>query len=73
MVLVAVEPVTMDTLPEFETLKSKALVLENQALASGLAFELLLKALALSSVSVETTMDAEYFGDDCVGDEPSTV
>ncbi len=73
MVLLAVEPATIETLPEFVTVKSKLLVLENQALASELAFELFLKALALSSVSVETTMGAEYLVDDWVGDEPSAV
>ena len=73
MALLPVEPPTIERLPEFVIEKSKLLALENQALASELAFELLLKALALSSVSVETTIELEYLLDDCVGDEPSTV
>ena len=45
----------------------------NHALFSALGFVLFLNALALSSVSVDTVMGAEYFFANCDGDEPSTV
>ena len=73
MVLMTELPATTERLPEFASVKSKFVVLENHALASELAFALFLKAFALSSSSVETIIGPEYFFDDCVGDEPSTV
>jgi len=73
MVLVTVLPATTLRLPEFARVKSKLVVLENQALASELGLALFLNALALSSASEATSMGPEYFFDDCVGDEPSTV
>jgi len=73
MVLVTVVPATTLRLPEFARVKSKFVVLENQALASELGLALFLNALALSSASEATSMGPEYFFDDCVGDEPSTV
>jgi hypothetical protein len=72
-VLLTEEPATTETLPELPSAKSKLLSLENHALATGLGFALFLKAWAFSSASVETLMGAEYFVDDCVGDDPSTV
>jgi len=73
MVLVMVLPATTLRLPEFARVKSKLVVLENHALASELGLTLFLKAFALSSASEATSMGPEYFFDDCVGDEPSTV
>jgi len=66
-------PAKTETLPEFVSVKSKPVVLENHALASELGLTLFLNALALSSASEATIMGPEYFFDDCVGDEPSTV
>ena len=66
-------PGTTEMLPELLSVKSKPLILENHALFSKLGFALLLKALALSNVSITTVTGAEYLFDDCVGDEPSTV
>ena len=65
-------PAMTETLPE-PSEKSNALVLANQALATELGFELFLKAWAFSSTSLEIVIGPEYFGDDCVGDEPSVV
>ena len=58
MVFLTEAPVTTETLPELPTVKSKLLIL---------------KAFALSSVSVETVIGPEYFLDDCFGEEPSIV
>ena len=73
MVFLTEAPVTSETLPELPTVKSKLLILENQALDSELGFALFLKALALSTVSVEIVIGPEYFLDDCFGEEPSIV
>jgi hypothetical protein len=62
-----------ETLPELLSVKSKPVVLENQALASELGFAVFLNALTLSNTSVEIVIGAEYLADDWVGDEPSTV
>ena len=67
------EPVTTETLPELPSAKSKLLILENHALATELGFALFLKAWALTRRSLVTVIGPEYFGDDCVGVEPSTV
>jgi hypothetical protein len=73
IVLVTVLPGATLTLPELARVKSKIVVLENHALASELGLVLLLNAFAFSSASEATSMGPEYFFDDCVGDEPSTV
>ena len=64
---------TMLELAELASEKSNVLVLANQALATELGFELVLKAWAFSNTSLEMVIGPEYFGDDCVGDEPSVV
>ena len=76
IVLLTEAPATTETLPELAELareKSNALVLANHALATELGFVPFLKALAFSSTSLEIVIGPEYFGDDCVGDEPSVV
>ena len=73
IVLLADDPTKTETSPGLLSVKSKPVVLENQALASELGFALFLKAFALSSSSVETIMGPEYFFDDCFGEEPSVV
>lgn len=73
IVLLADAPATTETLAELLSVKSKLLVLENHAFASGLGFALFLKAVALSHPSVESVIGPEYFFDSCVGDEPSVV
>ena len=71
--LLSDDPTKTERLPGLLRVKSKPVVLENQAFASKLGFALFLKALAFSRASVETVMGPEYFFDDCVGDEPSVV
>ena len=60
MVLLDEEPASNETLPELPRVKSKLLVLANQALAISLGFRLGLKALALRSASVEMVTGDEY-------------
>jgi len=73
IVLLTEAPAMTETLPELPNEKSNVLVLANQALATELGFELVLKAWAFSNTSLEMVIGPEYFGDDCVGDEPSVV
>ena len=73
IVLLTEAPAATETLPELLSEKSNMLVLANQALATELGFELVLKAWAFSNTSLEMVIGPEYFGDDCVGDEPSVV
>ena len=58
--LTVLRPATTETLPELLSAKSKPLVSQRTMTASELGFALFLKALALSSASVETLMGAEY-------------
>ena len=73
IVLLTEAPATAETLPELPSEKSKPLVLANHALTMELGFALFLKAWAFINTSLEIVIGPEYFGDDCVGDEPSIV
>ena len=70
-VLLTEAPAMTERLPELPS--SNALVLANHALAIELGFELFLRAWDFSNTSLEIVIGPEYFGDDCVGDEPSVV
>ena len=71
--LLTEDPAMTETLLELLSVKSKSLVLANHALATALGFALFQKALALSSTLLEMVTGDEYWLDDCVGVDPSTV
>ena len=73
MELVTEDPATTDLSPELAREKLKGWVTVNEALASALAVDPLLKALAFTVALLVRVMVPEYRVDDCVGVEPLVV
>jgi hypothetical protein len=73
MELVTEDPALTDLAPEFETEKLKGWVTVNEALASALALDPLLNALAFTVALLVRFMVPVYRVDACVGVEPLVV
>jgi hypothetical protein len=73
MELVTDDPGLTDLSPEFETEKLKGWVTVNEALASALALDPLLNALAFTVALLVRLMAPVYRVEDWVGVEPSVV
>jgi hypothetical protein len=71
--LVTEEPATTDMPPELDTEKLKGWVTVNEALASALALDPLLNALAFTVALLVRFKAPVYRVEDCVGVEPSVV
>jgi hypothetical protein len=71
--LVTEEPATTDMPPELDTEKLKGWVTVNEALASALALDPLLNALAFTVALLVRVMFPVYRVEDWVGAEPSVV
>ena len=71
--LVTEDPATTDLSPELAREKLKGWVTVNEALASALALDPLLNALAFTVALLVRVMVPVYRVDDCVGVEPSVV
>ena len=73
MELVTEDPALTDLAPEFETEKLKGWVTVNEALASALALDPVLNALAFTVVLLMRLIAPVYMVDACVGVEPLVV
>ena len=71
--LVTEDPAMTDIFPEFDTEKLKGWLTVNEALASGLALDPLLNALAFTVALLVRLMAPVYRVEDCVGLEPLVV